>query len=308
MKVVFLCVLFPYAFSQLNNDVPETLESMSRNFSFAINLTLAGDQEIYISVKRQFQIVLSSYCNHQRYMDPSLLCTVIQGSQKLTSRVIKDCLAGGNRSTLSMEAVGGIVPWREELLEICLKECHFDINKKSCKGLTPLEYSVKTQQYKSGYILIDYNALVTPKTIYYTIANQDKSFLTYLLKRTTTNLTDLINEYSLASIYDWLGFNYNVTKILDIQSGNYYHHLINTSIFLSQVYLSCPLAGKNKYERTACSHCPKEGHLSLPIVKSFGGWLVYEANPQVGLPGCHLPHISAQDLNEDEFWNLLNLR
>ena len=308
LLLIFL-LYFSEVFSEKGIDVQESLKYMVHNFSYAINLSISNDYEIYQQAMQQFPKILHQYCHA---IDPSLLCDVIQGSLKLTSRAIKENLARGHKNTLSMEAIQKMIPWKENLLEICLKECQLNVNEKSCDGLTPLEYSIKTQQYKSSLLLVNYKAQLTSKAFYYTISNQNKIFLSYLLSH-TSNYSNINNELlllELASIYHWLGFDYGITKLLNIQlSSINSYQLIDASIFASTKDSTCTVSESNihKFGRTTYIDFNTSGY-PIHVAAAYAGWLVYEDHPRLGLPGCHLTQISAKDLDMFKFQQLINLR
>ena len=284
------------------------LRDIVQNYSYAIDLNVPTDFNIYSTNIDLF----SSKLHTVQIINNSLICDIIKGSLDLMSRAIKEHLARGLSLTLSFDVIHDLVPWNRDLLLIILEQhsTKVNINGRSCpQNLTPLEYSIKLHQYNLAQLLLDHKALVKSENaslvFQFVVANQNKQFLANVLKAAKKEVLFIPDDaIVLANTLCLLDFDCemlnSITDIVKVYTTESIPTVLTTFLLsgLCQPY-------KKRYSGSLSKFRTCTTFNSCLVSNS---WTVYEDDITIGVAGCELPHISAQNIHFKDFQSLVELR
>ena len=302
-------VIKAYENSHLHtNKIYWELRDIVHNFSFAIDLNISTDFNIYSTNRDLF----SSKLHTVQIINNSLICDIIKGSLDLLSRAIKEHLARGLSQTLSFDAIHDLVPWNQDLLLLILEQhsTKVNINDRSCpQNLTPLEYSIKLHQYNLAQLLLDHKALIKSENaslvFQFVVANQNKQFMTNVLKAAKKEVLFIPDDaIVLANTLCLLDFDCEMlNSITDAVKKDTTKGVptVLTTFLLSG--LCQPYKERYGGSLSKCRTCT-----SFNLCPISNSWTVYEGHITIGVTGCELPHVSAQNMHLKDFQNLVELR
>ena len=291
------------------------LKSLIYDYSSVIDLHVETDIIKYHNLISRFTTQLVHYSNHvisdSQLVDDSLICDVILSSSWLISNAIKDYFSSGQGITLEHDEIYQLAPWNLDLLRHILDN-HlniFNINSSVCLGeYTPLEYSVKLQNFNAVKLLLHHNAVLCMShdpggcgsSIQYATIQQNVELFQLLV--TTLHHDDIISALCTASSF-YTPYEIS-THICSLSLGCDMYDIITDTI-------------NRMTNDTIMEHCDirtpviinsllqNDDQYMISYIDSTGGWLKYDDDIN---NECQFPQLSLKDINVHNFAILANMR
>ena len=111
------------------------VQTLVKNFSYAMDLSLEKDSEVYKTVSNDFANILPK-CEIIPSCASSVIVTIVRGMYNLYSYVTKDQLSSGKTQVVTITTLEKTVPWASSLLDLALKRPQIAIHMLKCYETT----------------------------------------------------------------------------------------------------------------------------------------------------------------------------
>jgi hypothetical protein len=145
--------------SQLTNGDPilNDVRDLIKKFSYAMDLSLQQDMEVYETISTQFVKILPK-CEKSEACVAALVNAVLRGMYNLYSHITKDQLASGQAHTVSVSKLEQTISWAGTLLDFALRN-PFVSMPPSCSDTNPFHLAAMFRMHTSFQKLLRTHSL-----------------------------------------------------------------------------------------------------------------------------------------------------